>query len=724
MNIFTLTKEQEQTFENFKSQTSKMIEKLQSGNEEQDIKDLHNLLERFSKKVDDFFHSERRLNIGIVGQVKSGKSSFLNTLLFEGKFVLPKASTPKTATLTKIEYAEENAMEIEYYNEEDWEVIVDNAKQDREGEVYESARELVRMARGSGVDIATKLKIGKERVTFSDYEELMNRINEYVGENGKYTALVKAVVLYVNNPLFRQLSIVDTPGLNDPIVSRTLRTKEFMEVCDVVFFLSPCSAFLDKSDWTLLSTQLPQKGVKRLILVGSKFDSGLRDVLRHTDPDDPFGKDPNTADNIPEAITLVRDKLTTRTQMKIKEFEKQLRQREADESLIKVLENCRKPVFVSGMVQNMVGRDKNEYDAEENNVYHALSEFSTNLDKEFLKIGNFEAVKGIQQEVIEEKETILEEKSSGFIPMAQEELIELLFNFKEKAKRRLTLLSGNDRQKIIEMKDEIQKQMNAIRADVRTVIGEWLVKIEKEKSKGIQELRKAAEENRKLEERTGTETKRESYTVSDSTWYKPWTWGSKHTEYYTYDESYSYIVTSDAIDNIRNFISASESQIEKSFLDAVNHQQMKRRLLEVVASNFDMGDERYDASLFRLMVEEQINKLEFPVIKVDIGKTVDTIASTFEGEVRSSNNQSALRNALSNAIDTAISALMNEFEQATNQFKQSLSNIGDGLQEAFLSDVHAEFEKILKDLDEKDANIARLSAYVNQLDRAVEEVRG
>lgn len=47
---------------------------------------------------------QQLLSIGIMGQVKAGKSSFLNALLFGGKPILPEAATPKTANLTKISY--------------------------------------------------------------------------------------------------------------------------------------------------------------------------------------------------------------------------------------------------------------------------------------------------------------------------------------------------------------------------------------------------------------------------------------------------------------------------------------------------------------------------------------------------------------------------------------------------------------------------------------------
>ena len=102
----------------------------------------------------------RKLNIGVVGQVKAGKSYFLNTLLFNGLEILPKASTPKTATLTKMEYSEENIIQIEYYSPEEWEVLEDNALVDFEDEIYTSAREIIEMVRKNGVEPHTYLEKG------------------------------------------------------------------------------------------------------------------------------------------------------------------------------------------------------------------------------------------------------------------------------------------------------------------------------------------------------------------------------------------------------------------------------------------------------------------------------------------------------------------------------------------------------------------------------------
>ena len=110
MAIFTADNQQLQVFTD---NTQALIQRLSDKADKNDLAELEKLVENFKRKTDDFYRENRKLNIGVVGQVKAGKSSFLNTLLFNGQDILPKASTPKTATLTKMEYSENNIIEIE-----------------------------------------------------------------------------------------------------------------------------------------------------------------------------------------------------------------------------------------------------------------------------------------------------------------------------------------------------------------------------------------------------------------------------------------------------------------------------------------------------------------------------------------------------------------------------------------------------------------------------------
>ena len=69
-----------------------------------------------SKTIEILRKEGRSLNIGIIGRVKAGKSSLLNSLFFNGKDILPKAATPMTAALTVISYGERPQAEITYYS--------------------------------------------------------------------------------------------------------------------------------------------------------------------------------------------------------------------------------------------------------------------------------------------------------------------------------------------------------------------------------------------------------------------------------------------------------------------------------------------------------------------------------------------------------------------------------------------------------------------------------
>ena len=87
------------------------------------IDDIRNLQHAFTAKLERLASDELRLSIGIMGQVKAGKSSFLNALLFEGCPVLPEAATPKTANLTRISYGDKPMLTVEYYSPQEWDSI-------------------------------------------------------------------------------------------------------------------------------------------------------------------------------------------------------------------------------------------------------------------------------------------------------------------------------------------------------------------------------------------------------------------------------------------------------------------------------------------------------------------------------------------------------------------------------------------------------------------------
>ena len=518
------------------------------------------------------------------------------------------------------------------------------------------------------------------------------------------------------------MSIVDTPGLNDPIASRTIRTKEFMEVCDVVFFLSQAGSFLDKSDWILLSSQLPQKGVRKLVLIASKYDSGIRDVLRPQDPDDIFGEDENISDNIPGACRIIQKKLRKRAKGKVQEFVKDLEERGSSPELIDVIRQCSDPVMVSSLAHNMAGKPFLEYSPEEKNIYAALKKFSDDIEADLKLLGSFEKVNDFFNEAVREKEQILELKAKSFIPNAREELKEILGSYLDKAQKRAQLLETNDKEELLAQKKQIENQMGNIRADIASLFGELNVKLETEKAEGIREIRQVSKDYLGLKDRTGTKTVKEEYQVSDAKWWNPFSWFRSHTEYRTYEQHYSYCIAADAIENLKKYAVEASGHVEEVFSDALQLKEIKRKLLNIVVDNFDMGSEKYDCSLFRIMVEEAVSAIEFPVLDIDISEAVNGIAGKFTGELTSADEKTKLSEALTKALSRIYEELSKKLDQSVKQFKTEMNEIRIKIEENLLSDISREFEALLSQCENKEKEINMLKDYAALLQNSTRKL--
>ena len=106
------------------------------------------------------------LTIGVIGQMKCGKSTFLNSFVFEDD-VLPAATTPMTAALSVITYGEKKHIVAEFYTKDEWEeqkIQASRSLSDVEGNTLEESR----------------IKAAKELVEKSS--KLGSSINDYFGK--------------------------------------------------------------------------------------------------------------------------------------------------------------------------------------------------------------------------------------------------------------------------------------------------------------------------------------------------------------------------------------------------------------------------------------------------------------------------------------------------------------------------------------------------------------
>ncbi len=209
-------------------------------------------------------YDQPTLQIGVVGKMKTGKSALINAIIF-GNDVLPSSPEPLTVTLTKITYGEKNISSVEFLSQRDIDSLNESASYSGNDSNLISQKE-------AAEEILTNLP--------SNYKEFLGKIltdvpnedlKKYVASNGEYSGLVKSVVMGINNNNLKGITIIDTPGFNDPVVTRGETTTKFLSDCHVVLFVHTEDGY-DLQDSALLNTQIEYAGISKLIDVFNRMD--------------------------------------------------------------------------------------------------------------------------------------------------------------------------------------------------------------------------------------------------------------------------------------------------------------------------------------------------------------------------------------------------------------------------------------------------------------------
>ena len=414
------------------------------------------------------------LKIGVVGQVKAGKSSFLNSLFFDGENVLPRASTPMTAGLTLLEYGEQNEFAVEYYNKAEWATFQDKAKEydcmiqeQRECSPSLSEEDIAKMAnipddlvaakelvvkcaRVAQNEICDKSKVSTE--PFSDIRDLQNVLEDYVGADGKYTSIVKSLTIRLNDDRLRNLRIVDTPGVNDPVVSREMRTREFLRECHGVFFLSYSGRFFDSTDVNFLTGRIGSQGIGTVVMVASKFDSVLQDVGT------------KFHDDLGNAIEDCEVQLKKQLQRNLSTSDYR-----GDD-----------PIFVasSGIGYSIANKPKDRWDAMENHVVSRMKNFypsffsnDHDIKDTFFNLSQIDVLRNDYLEglFVKNRDNIIKSKVNSYFSNSSGELHKILKDGKEEIKSRIRTLESSDisaleatRKANIEIVNKIKREINSL----------------------------------------------------------------------------------------------------------------------------------------------------------------------------------------------------------------------------------------------------------------------
>lgn len=202
--------------------------------------------------------------IAVVGQVKAGKSSFLNALMHRGE-LLPTHVNPWTAVATRLHFGVPgkpiSGSDFSFFTAEEWAALGRKSDRENGSELEEGFAEMKSRA---------ELRLGDQ------FHNLLGKIHHYQSvqagtlqnylcagppvdevsrqiKPGRYADITKSANVYFPlPPLAVPATLIDTPGTNDSTHLRYRITREIIEGADIYIVVLTARHPLASSDLGLL----------------------------------------------------------------------------------------------------------------------------------------------------------------------------------------------------------------------------------------------------------------------------------------------------------------------------------------------------------------------------------------------------------------------------------------------------------------------------------------
>ncbi|MCQ2641022.1 dynamin-like GTPase family protein [Helicobacter pylori] len=553
------------------------------------------------------------------------------------------------------------------------------------------------------------------RIQANSLQELNQKLLQFVGADGKYMPYTKAVQISLNNPNLKDLEVIDTPGVNDPIVSREERTKALLKDCDVVFIVSPSNQFLTDSDMDLFDRVSNKEGLQEIYFVGSQTDSAVCSPSEVQ----------NSRHHLPTALENAQKALSSQlNNIMGKLIENYPDQREIFEKAIK-----NGVILASGVCfsmykdfNNQASWERNQKTEEYHNALRNLKDFypdafnSDDKSKEsLLFLSNMSAIEERLKKAAQEKEKIISQRLQDYAQSQANNLhkfiVQLLQDLEEEKKR----VKSADISAIKEQIKTYQNLFGNIEMKFREAYEEFILHFINNIRAGLEETLKKAIQTAKTRSREEEEEERYTERVKQGG-----AWGSfKRNFLFWADDDAGY----DEVERTRatikagavlDYLTEMHERCESALNDSANSFKVvfKKELYAKVFSQLReiISDDLIDEVAFQKSVMAVLDSIEFKEFDY-----TDKLPSEIRGKTGN------LKGDEANVFIQSVEMHVRNFKDETkNDVKGYIGGLRENLEKQnFASDTLQKLEENMQNLhnqaQNKEQSIAQLDAKIQAL---------
>jgi hypothetical protein len=533
--------------------------------------------------------------------------------------------------------------------------------------------------------------------------ELLGKLNEYVGSGGRMMPYTKSAEIRFPQNALKDICVVDTPGINDPVKSREARTEEYLKKCDVVFIVSPAGQFISSEDMELMDRLSVKEGVRELYLVASQADNQLYGSIKD-----------EAKQNLTVAIQSIQTDLTSQALSNLTNLIKNDAKKVA-EQFDQLIKGGQERVMVTSAICHAMSLrfdDRNSWDNDMNHVWGLLSEnYPDYFDSDASAKASLELLSGMKKasEKIEfsknKKDEIIAQKQADYIAGQVENINNFSKRLVEEAKAKIERVNNTDIASVRKQKEDTKKLFSKgteavdgtyedcvddFKINVRTVIAD--------KSKTL--FQETKNENKNAEQ---SETKTRNWTTGILFWKK------YHSENYEVRSLRTGSVKStlnDLVAELQDLLINSVEEAKKDWKTGVQR-RVTGALREAVGDDVDL----VDSGILKTALRRVVNNMELP----NLALGSNAFSSSYGGNIRDDEIDRFM-----DEVESFLSNLKNVFSKARDEFISGMEKSAkrEKMSDMIFSNLKEQLESLEKAIENKKLILDRLKKCLSELEKA------
>ena len=298
----------------------------------------------------------------------------------------------------------------------------------------------------------------------------------------------------------------------------------------------------------------------------------------------------------------------------------------------------------------------------------------------------------------EAREKLIDDKNKQILLDEKNILLELLGKINDQIMANKINLENSDKSQLEEKMKIVEKGLNSVRREVKSVIEEVAIDIATSISKLKNEMVAVVNNHKDITISSHIDEKRKGYDEGF--------WIFKKRKYYIETTNNYEADVSDVMSNIQSYIFEARKLANGILEKAVDCHKLEKQLKEVILKGFDMGDEFFDEREILVPLSLLVKSIKATYIEIDHNSYMEKVADKFPSGAKNEQIHQ-LKIMQTSILGEVCKDLQVEIDKSISSTQLELKVQENTLVDSLINKLQENYDNLKKQLENKENSLAQ-----------------